>query len=226
MRHAYATSASSAIWCTTPAWPATCTSQSTFNSDNLLDLSHGQCLHPLFANSAGPPAMEPDTAHEPETVRARFVRKNQYPNQYFQMPGFPTEQRGDHRNYMRWNPPGVLLDVGMTRAGGPPSEEISIPAACLLTPKTATSTHYCWGMARNFRVEEIELSATLLRVGMDVFQTEDKPFIEAQQRAMGDSADLFAMKPALLQTDRAAVRARRMLASILRTAAAGTPPSD
>ena len=37
-------------------------------SDNLLDLSHGQCLHPLFANSAGPRAMEPDTAHEPETV--------------------------------------------------------------------------------------------------------------------------------------------------------------
>ena len=176
-------------------------------SDNLLDLSHGQCLHPLFANSAGLPATEPDTAHEPETVWARFVRNNQYPNQYFQMLGFPTEQRGDHRNYMRWNPPGVLLDVGMTRAGGPSSEEISIPAAYLLTPGTATSTHNCWGMGRNCRVEEIELSATLLRVGMDVFQKEDNPFIEAQQRAMGDSADLCAMKPALLQTDRAAGRA-------------------
>ena len=153
------------------------------------------------------------------------MQKNQYPNQYFQMLGFPTEQRGDNRNYMRWNPPGVmLLDVGMTRAGGPPSEGISIPAAHLLTPETATSTHYFWGMARNFRLEEIELSATLLRVGMDVFQKEDKPFIEAQQRAIGESADLFALKPALLQTDRAAVRARPMLASILRTAAAGTPP--
>ncbi len=181
-------------------------------SDNLLDLTHGQYVHPLFTNSAGPATMEADTSNEPGTVWAKFIRKNQYPNQYFQMLGYPKDQRGDHRNYMRWNAPGVLLlDVGMTSAGGLPSEGISIPTAHLLTPETLTSTHYFWGMARNFRLDDESFSEQLLETGMKVFENEDKPIIEAQQRAMGASDDLFAMKPALLRTDRAAVRARRLL---------------
>lgn len=186
-------------------------------SDNLLDLSHGQYLHPLFTNPAGPPAMEPDTAHEVDTVWAKFVRKSQYPNQYFQMLGYPKDELGDHRNYMRWNPPGtLLLDVGMTRVNGLPEEGISIPTAHLLTPETETTTHYFWGMARNFRLQDQELSARLLRIGMEVFENEDKPVIEAQQRSMGAATDLLAFKPALLQTDRASMRARRMLSERLK----------
>ncbi len=186
-------------------------------SDNLLDLTHGQYVHPLFTNSAGPSTMEADTSNEPGTIWAKFVRKNQYPNQYFQMLGYPKDQRGDHRNYMRWNAPGVLLlDVGMTSVGGSPSEGISIPTAHLLTPETLTSTHYFWGMARNFRLDDESFSEQLLKTGMTVFENEDKPIIEAQQRAMGVSDDLFGMKPALLQTDRAAVRARRLLERMIR----------
>src|ERR1700722_8236581 len=128
------------------------------------------------------------------------------------MLGYPRDQRGDHRNYMRWNAPGVLLlDVGMTSVGGSPSEGISIPTAHLLTPETLTSTHYFWEMARNFRLDDESFSEQLLLTGMTVFNNEDKPVIEAQQCAMGASDDLFGMKPALLQTDRAAVRARRLL---------------
>jgi len=186
-------------------------------ADNLLDLTHGQYVHPLFTNAAGPATMEADTSSEPGTVWAKFVRKNQYPNQYFQMLGYPKDQRGDHRNYMRWNAPGVLLlDVGMTSVGGSPSEGISIPTAHLLTPETLTSTHYLWGMARNFRLNDASFSAQLLETGISVFENEDKPIIEAQQRAMGASDDLFGMTPALLQTDRAALRARRLLERMIR----------
>lgn len=195
-------------------------------ADNLLDLTHGQYIHPLFTNPAGPATMEPDTAHEPDTVWAKFVRKNQYPNQYFQMLGFPRDQRGDHRNYMRWNPPGVLLlDVGMTRANGVAEEGISIPTAHLLTPETDMTTHYFWGMARNFRLDDQKLSGELLQVGMDIFENEDKPVIEAQQQAMR-GADLFTLKPALLQTDRASVRARRMLAEKLKRQCSSAPTDE
>jgi phenylpropionate dioxygenase-like ring-hydroxylating dioxygenase large terminal subunit len=198
-------------------------------SDNLLDLTHGQYVHPLFANPAGPATMEVDTSNEPDTVWAKFVRRNQYPNQYFQMLGYPKDQRGDHRNYMRWNAPGVLLlDVGMTSVGGAPSEGISIPTAHLLTPETLTSTHYLWGMARNFRLDDASFSDQLLETGMRVFETEDKPIIEAQQRAMGASDDLIGMKPALLQTDRATLRARRLLERMIRheRGEAVEPPAD
>jgi len=186
-------------------------------ADNLLDLTHGQYIHPLFTNPAGPSTMEADTSNDPGTIWAKFVRKNQYPNQYFQMLGYPKDQRGDHRNYMRWNAPGVLLlDVGMTQVGGSPSEGISIPTAHLLTPETRTSTHYLWGMARNFRLDDEAFSRQLLITGMTVFDNEDRPVIEAQQRAIGHRDDLFSLKPALLKTDRAAVRARRLLERMIR----------
>jgi vanillate O-demethylase monooxygenase subunit len=183
---------------------------------------HGQYLHPLFKNPAGPSTLEADTANDPGTIWAKFVRQNQYTNEYFQMLGYPRDQRGDHRNYMRWNPPGVLLlDVGMTSVGGSPSAGISIPTSHLLTLETLTSTHYFWGMARNFRLDYESFSEQLLVTGMTVFNDEDKPVIEAQQRAIGASDKLFDMKPALLQTDRAAVRARRMLERMIRQETGG-----
>lgn len=183
-------------------------------SDNLLDLTHGQYIHPMFHNAAGPAKLE-SSPHDDKTVWAKFTRRGQYPNKYFQMLGFPADQLGDHRNFMRWNPPGnLLLDVGMTPVGSPASEGLSIPTAHLLTPETETSTHYFWGMARDFRKDDHALSADLLRIGMDIFNNEDKPVIEAQQRVMKAETDIFAMQPALLPTDIASVRARRMLQSL------------
>jgi len=87
--------------------------------------------------------------------------------------------------------------------------------------ETLTSTHYFWGMARNFRLDYESFSEQLLVTGMTVFNDEDKPVIEAQQRAIGASDKLFDMKPALLQTDRAAVRARRMLERMIRQETGG-----
>lgn len=180
-------------------------------SDNLLDLTHGQYVHPMFRNAAGPAAME-ESPVSGDTVWARFIRRNQLPNGYFKMLGFPPEQHGDHRNYMRWNPPGnLLLDVGMTTVGGRPEEGLSIPTTHLLTPETETSSHYFWAMSRNFRTDDQALSDELLRVGIDIFTNEDKPVIEAQQSYMKSETDLFKMKPILLSTDAPAVRARRML---------------
>ena len=180
-------------------------------SDNLLDLTHGQYVHPMFRNAAGPAAMEESPVCG-DTVWARFVRRDQLPNRYFKMLGFPPEQHGDHRNYMRWNPPGnLLLDVGMTTVGGRPEEGLSIPTTHLLTPETETTSHYFWAMSRNFKTHDQALSDELLRVGIDIFTNEDKPVIEAQQAYMRSETDLFKMRPILLSTDAPAVRARRIL---------------
>ncbi|GAA4132639.1 hypothetical protein GCM10023067_53020 [Aminobacter aganoensis] len=54
------------------------------------------------------------------------------------------------------------------------------------------------------------LSEQLLRVGVAVFDDEDKPVIEAQQR-MIDNSELMSLNPVLLQTDGPAVRARRVV---------------
>jgi vanillate O-demethylase monooxygenase subunit len=186
-------------------------------SDNLLDLTHGQYLHPMFTNPAGPAAFESSNDPDPDTVWARFMRRSQYPNKYFQFLGFPADKPGDHRNCMRWNAPAVmLLDVGMTDVGRPESEGISIPTAHLLTPETETTTHYFWAMARDFKLSDEALSKQLLEIGVNIFNNEDKPMIEAQQVAIGNSDDLLALKPVLLATDSPSVRARRIVLRLLR----------
>lgn len=185
-------------------------------SDNLLDLTHGQYLHPMFTNPAGPAAFEPFSDPDPDTVWAKFVRKSQYPNKYFQFLGYPADKLGDHRNFMRWNAPSVLLlDVGMTGVGAPVSEGISIPTAHLLTPETESTTHYFWAMARDFKLDDEALSKQLLEVGVSIFNSEDKPMIEAQQLAMGDTDDLLSLKPVLLSTDAPSVRARRIVLRLI-----------
>ncbi len=45
-------------------------------SDNLLDLTHGQYLHPMFANAAGPATFEPSSDPDEFTVWARFLRNS------------------------------------------------------------------------------------------------------------------------------------------------------
>jgi vanillate O-demethylase monooxygenase subunit len=185
-------------------------------SDNLLDLTHGQYIHPMFTNAAGPAALEPSDDPDESTVWAKFVRKSQYPNKYFQFLGYPAEKLGDHRNYMRWNPPAVLLlDVGMTGVGEPHENGISIPTAHLITPETETTSHYFWSMARDFRLEDEAFSQRLLEIGVDIFTREDKPIIEAQQRSMGGTTDLLSLKPVLLTTDGPSVRARRVLLRLM-----------
>jgi vanillate O-demethylase monooxygenase subunit len=179
-------------------------------SDNLLDLSHGQYIHPMFMNAEGPPRFEPEKNPSEHEVWARFSRPNQYPNKYFQMLGYPKEERGDHRNFMRWSLPSLLLlDVGMTGVGRPVEEGLSIPTSHLLTPETELTTHYFWAMSRDFRQDDAKLSADLLRVGVSVFDDEDKPVIEAQQQIIG-TRELMSLNPVLLQTDGPAVRARRL----------------
>ena len=187
-------------------------------TDNLLDLTHGQYLHPLFTNPAGPATMLPTGDDDDmRTVWAKFYRPGQYPNGYFQMLGYPAGQLGDHRNFMRWTVPGhLLLDVGMTGVGRPAEEGLAIPTAHFLTPDTEFTTHYFWGMARNFRKDDPALSDQLLRVGIDIFDNEDKPLIEAQQKVIGPHEELLRLRPAFLPTDGPAIRARRTLGELIR----------
>jgi phenylpropionate dioxygenase-like ring-hydroxylating dioxygenase large terminal subunit len=186
-------------------------------SDNLLDLTHGQYLHPMFANAAGPAVFEPyNDPEDQDTVWAKFFRRSQYPNKYFQFLGYPADMLGDHRNCMRWNAPStLLLDVGMTKVGAPVEDGISIPTAHLITPETESTSHYFWAMARDFKLHDEALSKQLLDIGIAIFNNEDKPMIEAQQQAMGDNDDLLSLKPVLLSTDSPSVRARRIVLRLI-----------
>jgi vanillate O-demethylase monooxygenase subunit len=59
---------------------------------------------------------------------------------------------------------------------------IRTPAAHILTPETENSTHYYWISARDFDLDNDELTQHLVGVINRAFLTEDKPIIEAAQR--------------------------------------------
>ena len=184
-------------------------------TDNLLDLSHAAYLHPFLSS--------PDS-----NARNRFEMKQSGNTvwSYNHTPGEPISGLfkplwnspstvGDKRLNMRWDPPSnLLLDVGFTESGRPESEGPSVRTAHLLTPESAATTHYFWVAARDRVIEDASLSERI-RNGFDAaFRNEDEPMIMACQDRMGN-ADLMSLKPVMLTTDAAAVRARRVLAAMI-----------
>jgi vanillate O-demethylase monooxygenase subunit len=191
-------------------------------SDNILDLSHVQFLHPgtlgSSAMATGTTEVEQSghTVTYKRTVRGEalmpFLRSNFH---------IPEGELADRWLQVRWDPPSSLLQtVTIARSGRPAAEGRSILIPHLFSPETASTTHYwfasCFSRADHpDGAERAERHATGLHVP---FSTEDMPMLEAQQRRMGQR-DFWSLKPILLPSDAAAVRARRVLEGLMRTAA-------
>lgn len=181
-------------------------------TDNLLDLSHAEYLHPFIA--------PPGTA---AAIRYKAVEKDGAVTAFHSMPDQPNTplfklllddavERVDGRAHMHWQAPAnMMLDTGATPVGESVEEGASIPQAHLLTPETENTTHYFWGLARNRLIDDAAITDMLFAGINNAFQFEDEPMIRAVHERMRGRA-LFDLSPALLPMDEAAVRARRILA--------------
>lgn len=182
-------------------------------TDNLLDLSHVQFLHPGL-RVANPVRQRHEMKQEGETVWSYFWRDDGEPNGLMKLLGWPAARRGNSRAHMRWEVPSLmLLDVGIS-ALEDDGIGVAAPSAHLLTPETARSTHYFWAFLRDTRLDDAALDEKIRALGVQAFAMEDKPVIEAQQRALGE-AEIMALGPMLLAPDAAPMRARRVLAARL-----------
>ncbi|HWI86872.1 MAG TPA: aromatic ring-hydroxylating dioxygenase subunit alpha [Sphingomonas sp.] len=183
--------------------------------DNLLDLSHVEFLHPFLA--------EPGSARR---IQLKAVQQGQKVTAYHHMPDQPNSplfkallgpdvERIDARAHMHWQAPAnLMLDVGATLPGQPEGRQANMLQAHLLTPETATTCHYFWGVSRDTATDDSGLSE-MLHIGIaNAFENEDEPMVRAvQQRMRG--RDLLEMSPALLSIDEASVRARRILRDLV-----------
>jgi vanillate O-demethylase monooxygenase subunit len=194
-------------------------------SDNLLDLSHAQYLHPfLFDNSVAP---LPDFRFENrveqtgDSVLHLYEARGVPMTPLFRMlwEGDDTPTHAVLRGNTRWYPPSLLsLDAGASPLDGALAGAPTLISTHWLTPETERSTHYFWAAARDTHVDDPNVQANIQHGLSDAFATEDEPMIEACQRNMA-STDLLASSPLLLVTDGAAIRARRILAQRLRAQA-------
>lgn len=185
-------------------------------SDNLLDLSHAEFLHPYLANEGFNRRTQYSMEQAGNTVIARNWRPSEPISQLFAFAyGDTAPTHVDHLSIVRWEPPSTLrLEIGVTRPGRPVEEGPRSYQAHLVTPETADTCHYFWKWGRDFKLDDEEFSVRLQANMQKAFETEDGPMIEAQAQYM-DGQTLEALKPVLLPTDSASLRARRVLLQLI-----------
>lgn len=194
-------------------------------TDNLLDLTHAEFLHPFIAGSGDGDYGEVE--FRAEQVDGR-VSAYHYMPRHKMTPLFrpfldEAVKQLDGRAHLHWEAPAnMMLDVGATVTDG--EEDVALPQVHLLTPETEDSTHYFWGLSRDREVDNAELSKALREGINHAFEYEDEPMVRAVAQRMG-GRPLFEMSPAFLPQDEAAVRARRYLARLISSETEQDTPS-
>lgn len=187
--------------------------------DNLMDLSHIEYVH---VQSFGGGGAFFSGEHSTDKVGPNEIWSRwSMPNVEVPMParGRFKADRVDHWQDMRWSAPSNCLhELGITEIGVPKENIVPKRSAHLLTPETATTTHYFYSI--EVSPEPDNGGAALARFA---FEEEDRPMIESVQGNM--SGDFWAERPVVLATDSSGVLVRRTIDRLLRAekAALETP---
>jgi len=187
-------------------------------SDNILDLSHIEYLHPGTLGAGQSGQGKTTVTQEGNTVWSRRAIQNEIlPPFLYQATGLPDKAPCDRWLDVRWDAPSYMyLQADMAIAGTPREQGVLTPQVHLFTPVSQTHTHYFYAAAMPKSLGEWAAEAVQKNVGglRQPFVDEDKPMVEAQQRAMAGRS-FWEMKPVLLDVDAPAVRARRVLEQML-----------
>jgi vanillate O-demethylase monooxygenase subunit len=191
-------------------------------TDNILDLSHADFLHPLL-DSGGGTRRKPPSVEELEDGSI-VVGWSWGPMATLGFLAHLFEPGAEVYTAMtmRWYPPGIMHHriMASTRPDDL-DQSVRSEAMHIMTPETAYKTHYFWGGVRNFNVEDLALSAGFNEAVRQAFTTEDKPMIEAAQMNAGAETDIFVLGALGLLGDAGGVRARRKLKRLIDDEAAG-----
>ena len=185
-------------------------------NDNLLDLSHAAFIHPFLSNEGYAARSRTEVKQDGTMVWSYLWNDNEPLTPLFRLVWDGKGERADMRAHMRWTAPSsLLLDVGVTEVGAPPEVGPALPSAHLLTPESETSTHYFWMVGRNRQRDNVELGQAIHDGIARAFTTEDEPMITRIAENMG-GAEFWSLRPAILPGDAAALRARRVLADLIK----------
>jgi phenylpropionate dioxygenase-like ring-hydroxylating dioxygenase large terminal subunit len=188
-----------------------------FIADNLLDLTHVTYVHKnTLAGDPREATTPTKTERLPDGVRVGRWLLDFVPPPLFVKAG-NFKGNVDRWQFVTWKPPSTIyLDIGCANAGsgapqGDRSQGISIWTNHLITPETETSSHYLYGYARNFALNDPGMS-TLLSEGSRTTFLEDVDFLEAvQTHCRGGSIDGLVD----LNADAAQLQARHMLSRLI-----------
>jgi vanillate O-demethylase monooxygenase subunit len=182
-------------------------------SDNILDLSHADYLHPTTLGGMMTSARTSARA-DGEQVVVEWDARDCVPPRAFQ--GLiPSPQRGDIWIQVRWVAPAVMtLATFAAPSGTPRTSQATALTLHNMTPESPGSTHYFYCSTRPYLTGDMAFTEHLRGAITHAFSCEDKPMLERQQARIGDQ-DFWTLEPILLSVDVAAVRARRKLRELI-----------
>jgi phenylpropionate dioxygenase-like ring-hydroxylating dioxygenase large terminal subunit len=195
-------------------------------TDNIMDLSHIEYLHPGSLGSDAVKAASAQVEQVGETVYSkRLTRAERLPEALEDRFGVPAGQLVDRWLDVRWDAPACMeLWVGIAPTGleDPRADGKRIPYLHIFTPETEHSAHYWYATSypRRMGDEGARRAASDAEFLRAPFESEDLPMLEDQQRNMGD-VEFWSLKPVLLPGDAAAVRARRVLEGLIKAEQVG-----
>lgn len=179
-------------------------------ADNLLDLSHANYLHEGLLGFPEHSDAVVEVAQQGDTVvcrrRMQAVPVARMHDLLFKRDGRPV----DMWNEITWAPAGCLtLTHGLAVPGSAPRDEMAFTAVHLLTPETADTTHYLFGLARRVSPDEHQVAAEVAEMRRHAFEQQDHVMLVQQHRNLRRLPDF---RPTMLGLDAASVRMRRVVA--------------
>ena len=191
-------------------------------TDNIMDLSHIEFLHPLFATEAVRLGKTESSQEGNVVWSKRFITNDTLPPFLEEIFGLEPGMKADRWLDCRWQAPALIeLYSGATKAGRPRDEGRLAPGVHFFTPETESTTHYFYAMCcpRSLGPDAEQIARAQAEAVRGPFMEEDLPVVEAQQLMIGD-AEFFSLKPVLLPGDAGAGRARKVLQKLIAEEAA------
>lgn len=182
-------------------------------TDNLMDLSHVEFLHPFLAPEGYAASLICLAQQRDNRVSSMHEMPDQPNTPLFALVLGDDVKRIDGYARTDWEAPAnMYLEIGATSRDVDAGRRVIMPQVHLLTPETETRTHYFWAISRDVNCENAQLDHMLLAGIDNAFRNEDEPMLQAVASRMRNQP-LFSLSPAILPMDEAAVRARRILAN-------------
>lgn len=184
-------------------------------NDNLLDLSHETYIHKhTIGNGAVADAPVVSKVIDGRVVRAHREMPDIDPPPFFAM---LLDRKG---KINRWQvaiymAPGInMTEAGFYAVDSDRSAAFVHRPMHLITPETEHTSHYFWGVARNFRLNDPELTAAMEKSVAHTF-SEDQALLELQDKAL--QAEGMPRVPQMaVNVDVAPVQGRRLLDAMIK----------
>jgi len=185
--------------------------------DNLLDLSHVQFVHATTLGAAGITEAPIKTRHDRNRIHVdRWIMDMPPPPMFAGAGDFIGNV--DRWQLITWTAPThVVIDAGCAVAGtgakhGDRSQGITVYSNHTITPETEHSCHYFWHHARNYKLEDKDLTTFLADAARNAF-SEDVDILAAQQQSLNIAPPNWEAVD--INADQGVLQARRIVERML-----------